>query len=195
MVYRGENMKNTFSVYKKNLLSEFEWLREQYPLENFRIHPLSVFDYQYYNEHHIYEKEEEYHEKEVDAFMVNTVINNVVEAKIIMIISEKHEPDDVDEMNMNSFDIEPEHLFYWILYHEYGHLVQLHKTYVKNGLEAMEKERDESDEEVDKLENKLELGFITDDEFDKAYRNLWFEKVADDFANHIYQIRKNELPK
>lgn len=186
-------MSLNFNNVKKKLEKEFEWLRQHYPINGFSEVELKIYDYNTYNKVHGDETEEEYDEKEVDAFVIDNIVEDDVQFAIFMIVNSEHVPDEVDKMVLAKGSVEEKDLFYFILYHEYGHLRQLHSTYSKSGKKELQREMEEMSDELEKLMNKREKEEINEEEFEKKYRELWFEEAADNFAYQIYQERKNEL--
>lgn len=182
-----------FRDWKRRITEEYQWLREVYPIEEFGEIPLKIYNAKDYNESYGSLHQDEYKEKEIDAFVTDMYMNDEIKMAIFLIISEDYEKDKSDEIVLKNGNIEEKHFYYWLLYHEYGHLLQLQRTYNKHGVKGIMEQKEEESEEVDKITSLYFSGKISDEEYDIKYRELWFEKEADNTANKIYDIRKQNL--
>lgn len=187
-------MKYNIEDVKKKLSNEFQWLLSNYPLTSFNSIELKIYNYKDYNQFYSYEHQDSYEEKETSAFLTEILSKDRIEYAIFMVVSENFIPDETDKMIMERNRIEDGHLFNWILYHEYGHLRQLHKTFLKLGLPGLIKEKEVHEEELERLWNQKSAGRISEREYEIKYRDLSFEKSADHFADQVYQVRKPSLP-
>ncbi|OIJ19295.1 hypothetical protein BKP45_14165 [Anaerobacillus alkalidiazotrophicus] len=188
-------MALSFLEYKNTLLKEYDWLKTTFPINGFVLRKLNIYNCKDYNKKYANDHQEKYKEKDIDAFVMEKISFDKIEMSIFMILDEEHELDTIDLMVLEKGKINPDHLFFWMLYHEYGHIYQLQRTFRLKGYDGFLDERDESEELINQLYDQYCRGEILKKDLDKAYRNLWFEKEADDFANHVYQQRKHTLPK
>jgi hypothetical protein len=186
-------MNQNYHYVKKRLEEEFKWLREYHPIEGFSDVEINIYNYKEYNGISLEQVEEQYDEKEVDAFVTELVKEDCLYYAIFIIVSESFIPGFIEESIMSKAGMPQEHFFYWLLYHEYGHLIQLHEIYDRLGTHGVIEEKERGDAALGALISQLEYGKINDKQLELEYRELWFEKAADDFANEIYKIRRTTL--
>lgn len=183
-------MDSNYDKVKKKLSEELEWLKENHPLSLFSHLELNIYNAKHYNDLYQEDHNDHYEEKETDAFLMETIEEQQLQHAIFLIISEQHVLDEVDKMVLTKGNVKEEHLFYFMLYHEYGHLVHLHNSYQKKGLTGYLDEKEEMEEQLERLILLKEKEEIAEEEFHIRYRELWFEQYADNFAYAVYQKRK-----
>lgn len=81
-------------------------------------------------------------------------------------------------------------IYFYMLYHEYGHILEMDKTCINYGIEKLKSELNNHQKEVVRLWNEYEKGNLSRYESQRLYRNLPEERKADEFAEKIYKIRK-----
>lgn len=186
-------MEQKYNKVKKILMREFEWLLNKYPLAEFKDVELKVYHSADYNKAAKIHGEDEYSTKDIDAFLTEVIEEGEVSFCIFIIFSSIHEPDYTDEMVLNKWKVCIDDLVYWMLYHEYGHLFHMQQLFNDGGVARLDKFREESSEMLDNIILRKEEKTISQEEMNEEYRELWFEKFADEFANEIYMQRKQEL--
>ena len=175
---------------KEKLSEEFEWLKKNYPLSSFQHIELKVYRAEEYNAFHTDPYEAGYTTKEIDAFLLEAIHEEQLQHAIFLITNQQYELTEIDKMVLEKGGLKEEHLYYFLLYHEYGHLVHLHDTYGKKGIVGYLDEKEKMGEEIEQLILLKDKKQITEHEMQRQYRELWFEKYADDFAYEIYKLRK-----
>lgn len=186
-------MEQKYDKVKKILKREFEWLLNKYPLSEFKNVELKVYNSADYNKAEEFDDGDEYGIQDIDAFVTEVIEKDEISFCIFIIHSSLHEPDYTDQMVLNKWEVRIDDLVYWMLYHEYGHLYHMRQLLNEGGVARMDKFREECSELVDNIIIKREEKAISKEEMDEEYRELWFEKFADEFANDIYQQRMQEL--
>lgn len=187
-------MRSKLKKIKLQLKTEFEWLKFAYPISEYKIEDIKIFDAKSYNLSEEDDFEETYEEKEIDGFIYNLEAENVLTYGICMIIDDKVVAEETDKIIMKKNKIKDEkHLMFYILYHEYGHLIEIEEILKEKGEEGLEVSMEEYDLKVEELMEKFFYGEITEKEMDKKYRELKKEEYADSFANKIYELRKDKI--
>lgn len=188
-------MMLNLDIVKKKLKEEFIWLKENYPLDGFKDIHLKIYNFKDYEKEFENDSDCEESKPELEAFIIDEITEGKVEFLIFLVLTDNHVLDEIDNLFLNKDNIEEENLIYLMLYHEYGHLIHLHKTFKKSGLRFLKDELNNMSEDVEKLVLEKDKGEITQKEMDIMYRELWFEKEADNFAYQIYKKRKKEINK
>lgn len=185
----GDNMKKDFKEWEALLKKEYDWLREQYPTDKIHVEKeLKLFDIKKYENNNGWEISEEISASIHEWWAEGTPHFGIMMELEETVMLDQH---DIDLMKKNK--VNETHLYFWMLYHEYGHLVQMNETVKNKGLDALIEELNENNEEVEKIFILHEKNKISEQEADKRYRELWFEQYADNFANKIYSIKKESL--
>jgi hypothetical protein len=172
---------------KEKIKSEYFWLRENYPLPLFSEIKLKIFNPNAYNM--IFGQDEPYKEKEIGGVVLDKLEEEILEFNIILILAKHWEIDEADEYTLNKYKVNPQHLPFWILYHEYGHIVDVHNVYKKRGLKGLEKYYENVEQEIIKLEQKMEKKKLNYKEVNERYKKLKTERKADEFAEERYKER------
>ena len=95
------------------------------------------------------------------------------------------------EKNIDPIKIEIKHplpYFQYILLHEYGHFRYMELIRQDFGKDTMYKELEEYYEDKEKLEKWAKTNGIPAEKEEKMYREIKFEKKADDFALYEYSV-------
>lgn len=177
-------MELNFSNVKKKLEEEFYWLEKNFPTERFDQVSTHIYDFKDYNKTHKSEDEFSYGDNEVNAYLFHHVNDKKLELAILMVLNSAYELTEWDRIILDKGSIKDEHLFYFMLYHEYGHLIQMHDTYKRFGISGFIQILEEMAEETEKIDTTAKK---------ELYRELWFEREADEFAYKIYELRKEKL--
>lgn len=169
-----------FTILKKGLKKEFRLLVEKYQLDKafnlgIDIFPSSKYDnstsYLFY----------EFHDENIDTTIFMTI--NIHDS-----FSEK------DKKLLKEINSEQkEAIFYFRLFHEFGHLVQMNEFYKKGGIQYIKDEMKNYEKEVEMIHKKIENEELSEKEAMKEYENLIWEKFADDFAKKEMFLRKESL--
>jgi len=186
-VDRGVIMNDTFKLLKKSLTEEFEWLKKNYPLgEKMECH------------FHVFHEGEDAtdDEVEINGFATYEFVNKFIQSDIFLMLDTKKRFDDLDHDVMAKFQIEKDYdLYFWMLYHEYGHIFDIKKIRKRSKLRIVKKKMTAYLNMTRKIRRKTDQGYITEKEGEELYRKLQPEMAADRFANVIYKNKKDVIKK
>lgn len=141
----------------QTLKHEFIWLTQQYPMANFEIEPLKIYPNDAFLKNNP--------TKSVDGFIYDFLSTGKVKFGICMTVDTKQ--------------AKAENACH-VLYHEYGHLLDMYDYYTENGTVALLRLLEKHDEHVQQLLCR---------EDDGDYRDLPLEQKAEEFAQMIERKR------
>jgi hypothetical protein len=179
-------MSEKFYKLKAYLEKEYKWLLTNYPLSRGMESFLHVF----------YEGEEPDEENivEINGFASYNFIQKQIETDILLMLDMQKRFDDHDLQVMKKYGINVDYdLYFWMLYHEYGHLLDMCKIRRKSGLRILKKQMSDYAKHTERIHRKMDQGVISQEEGDFLYRELAHEKKADRFANAIYKKKKSDI--
>lgn len=180
------NMSEKFYQLKESLEKEYKWLLTHYPLSRGTETFLHVF----------YEGEEQEEEEyvEINGFASYKFIQKKMEIDILLLLDMKKRFDDHDHQVMKKYGIREDYdLYFWMLYHEYGHVLDMCRIRRKSGLRILKKQMSDYGKHTHRIHQKMDVGVLTQEEGDRLYRELEHEKKADRFANAIYKKKKSDI--
>lgn len=180
-------MNRAFSKKIAILRREFQWLKKQYPLKYLQIEPLTIFNL----ENSISEEKIiPYKETGISQFFIGDDIH----FGILFELHPSYELNEHDIWLTSLHNIKEEHFYYWLLYHEYGHLIDMNTMRKKHNTHFILESIDQHEKHILHLKKMKRSKQIEEQTIYHFYRELPFEKRADTFANEIYQQRKEFLP-
>lgn len=120
-----------------------------------------------------------------DAFICDKIDEYKNDITIVIHYNNKNFLTETDKLMLKRFNVIKEHLPFWYLYHEYGHLLELDECLVKSGFKGTKNWLSSQTVEIERLMDEKNK--------DEQYKNLVFEKNADLFANNFYMTKVKEL--
>ena len=173
---------NNFNLIKKGLEKEFEWFTKQYEMTYFQDIRLRIFP--------IGKNESETWGEEKNGYLLYEHDEPQNGCDIILVLNTDILHDDIDRMMISKYQLGPTYeLYFFMLYHELGHLMDLEKAYEDQGSLGISRKLHQYQREVECVEEEYRIGKLKDREISMMYRNLVFEKFADEFASKIYHKR------
>jgi len=179
-------MSEKFYQLKALLEKEYKWLLENYPLSKGTNTFFHVF----------YEGEDQEEEEivEINGFASYTFVQKKMDIDILLLIDMQKRFDEHDRQVMKKYGIQEDYdLYFWMLYHEYGHVLDMCKIRRKSGLRILKKQMSDYGKHTHRIHRKMDAGIFTQEEGDRMYRELEHEKKADRFANAIYKKKKSDI--
>lgn len=175
-------MKSKFTYLRESMKTEFEWLRKQFPVSYFGEIKLRIYN--------TGSEQSSAWEEEKNACLMYDIDEPKDGCDIVLFLNMSLKHDEMDEKMMEKYELGNSYdIYFFMLYHEFGHLLDMSRTYLENGFEGLYEKLEDYEEQRKDIENLWDAGFIEEAEAQFRYRKLTFETNADNFAYEIYHKR------
>lgn len=160
-------------MIKKEIQKEYQWLQKKFPITF--THDICL--------HLISSDEEQYSAVFFDLEKNSWVIHMEIKTEPVF--------DEYDKKRLTRYEIpQTEDVYFFMLYHEYGHIWEIEQLSYKVGFEKAMEYMKQYERDVNDLLDKREEALITEDELNHQYENLSPELFAEKFAVATFNKRK-----
>lgn len=176
-------MNTVYDQLRESLHEEYQWLNQTYPLGKKMECGLHVFH------------EEASDEKEcINGLAFYHFHKTIIETDIFLFLDTQKRFSEHDRKIMEMYKIKADYdLYFWMLYHEYGHVMEMKRIRKKSKLRTVKKQMNRYLKKTAAIREAVAKGHITETCGERLYRLLQEEVSADRFANAQYQKRKEEI--
>ena len=181
----------SYTNIKQQIKTEFDWLTNQYPTEGFQVEKLLILNSKEHKQ--LFALDEEYNELDLSGYVFDTLSSHACKFQIVLIINKCYQLDEQDSNMLKRHSVHPHHLPHWILFHEYGHIMDFHQVFKKKGIRALQKYATKTEKEIERVYKKFTNNEISYSEMNVLYKQTTSEKNADEFAMRFYKERKSLL--
>lgn len=173
---------SNYQKMKKIIKEEFEWLMKNYPIGLFK-----KIDFKIYN----IEDVKKLDMNKRNGFFIYDM--EFFERCDIVLIYEEETKLNLFEKSILKKNEQKEKVYFYMLYHEYGHVITMEELYRKKNKEEVKRIFDEYGEKVESILQRRERGEITEEKEKNLYKKLDLEKEADLFANKLLKLREEKI--
>lgn len=175
-------MKSKFTHLRESMNIEFKWLQNQFTVNYFKEINLKIYN--------TGSEQSSSWGEEKNGYLMYDIDEPDEGCDILLFLNSQLILDEMDRHILKEYQIDDGYdLYYFMLYHEFGHLLDIQHTFTKHGYDGMYEKLEGYERERKEIEKLWDEEKINESEAQERYRKLAFENSADLFAFDIYHKR------